>query len=566
MNFQRSIKRGMIYSVVLFIFTHATALGATQDPFNAGWRSVCELLRNRIERAGPRPIIRVGNETVYAAAALPRFYEERGFMPAWCTEKGFLPVSRELMTAIRGAEYEGLKKEDYHLKYIEILVQDLLEEKTRTQSLDPKKIVDVELLLTDAFMLYGSHLLSGRVNPETIDSEWYANRRGADFVLALNEALSKKDIRRALENLLPPQKGYSRLRDALALYRNIQEEGGWSVITPGPLLQKGDVDQRANAVRERLMVTGDLSRTRSTDSVSFDASLERAVLHFQRRHGLETDGKVGPGTLAAMNVPVEARIEQIIVNLERWRWLQQELGEKHILVNIANFSLDVYEGNKVVLSSKVIVGKPFRRTPVFSDLLTYLVFNPYWHVPKNIAMNDILPLAAADSTYLPSRKIRVFQGENSRAQEINPLDIDWKSIHTENFPYIFRQDPGPNNALGRVKFMFPNRFSVYLHDSPVRELYNKTERTFSSGCIRVEKAVELAEYVLSDDKVWDRRKIAEVMREGIETTVPMPGPMPVHLLYWTAWVDDGGQVHFRKDIYERDTLLARALFEDPPVN
>jgi len=213
---------------------------------------------------------------------------------------------------------------------------------------------------------------------------------------------------------------------------------------------------------------------------------------------------------------------------------------------------------------RVVVGTEYRRTPVFSDGMTYLVLCPYWHVPPNIAIQDKLPLIHKDPTYLTKQRIRVFQGWGADAEEIDPATIDWSKVTLENFVFRLRQDPGPWNALGRVKFMFPNKFNVYLHDTPSQELFGKATRTFSSGCIRIEKPIELAEYVMQGNPNWTRKTILAALETNIEQTVPLPEPIPVHLLYWTAWVDEEGSIQFRDDIYGRDKLLDKALREKPP--
>jgi murein L,D-transpeptidase YcbB/YkuD len=264
-------------------------------------------------------------------------------------------------------------------------------------------------------------------------------------------------------------------------------------------------------------------------------------------------------------VPVEERVRQIEVNLERWRWLPEDLGQRYILVNIANFELEVVEKSKPVMIMQVVVGKPYWRTPVFSDRMTYLVLSPYWHIPPSIAVKDKLPLIRKDHTYLATYDIKVFQGWGAETREIDPQTIDWSKVTAKDFNYRLRQEPGPLNALGRVKFMFPNKFNVYLHDTPSRELFGKTVRTFSSGCIRIEKPIELAEYLLGGDAKWTRENILAAIDRRVEQTVRLPEPMPVHLLYWTAWSDEEGSIQFRGDIYGRDQLLDKALREKPPL-
>jgi len=273
---------------------------------------------------------------------------------------------------------------------------------------------------------------------------------------------------------------------------------------------------------------------------------------------------VGPATLEALNVPVEERIRQIEVNMERWRWLPQTLGTRYLLVNIANFELGVMEDSRRVMSLRAIVGKPYQRTPAFNAEMTYLVLNPYWNVPSDIARKEMVPLIKKDLEYLRKNSIRVFSGRNSARKEVDPADLDWSSFTSGYFPYFLRQDAGSKNALGSMKFMFPNRFNVYLHDTPHKDLFNRTVRQFSHGCIRIEKALELAEYLLAKDSRWTRETLLESLNVSVDRAIRIPDPIEVYILYWTAWVDEDGTVQFRNDIYGRDKPLAEALEEKPP--
>jgi murein L,D-transpeptidase YcbB/YkuD len=290
-----------------------------------------------------------------------------------------------------------------------------------------------------------------------------------------------------------------------------------------------------------------------------DDAVEQALKRFQYRHGLVVDGVAGPETIAALNVPAESRARQIALNMERRRWHPQNLGTRYILVNAAAFGLEVVENDRVVLSMRTVVGKPYRRSPVFSATMTELVFSPFWHVPPGIAKHDILPRIRKNAAYLSQERIKVFRGWGPEAVEVDPTSVDWSQIEPDALPYRFRQAPGLSNPLGGVKFMFPNRFNVYLHDSPSKELFDEVTRAFSSGCIRVERAAELASYLLRQDPFWKPDEIHKAMTAGPEQTVSLPEPIAVHLRYCTAWVDRDGAVQFRDDIYKRDKALDEAL-------
>jgi murein L,D-transpeptidase YcbB/YkuD len=526
--------------------------------------NICESLRNRIEEAGVPPIIRIGKERIYASAAVPLFYQQRAFQPAWCDGKYLIPSAYKLRDSIKEAYLEGLNPEDYHLSRIEWMIEELAKEQDKGNQ-DPDLLADMDLLLTDAFLIYGSHLVSGKVNPESLDSQWIASRREVSLVKVLDEALRSQKVAAALKDLLPDKPGYFRLRDALSRYRRIAATGGWETIPEGPKIEKGDKNERVALLKHRLQLSGDLSAGSDGEPDVFDDVLEESVIRFQKRNGLDADGVVGKDTLAALNIPVEDRIQQIRLNMERWRWLPQDLGSRYILVNVANFELDVVEDSQIRMNMRVVVGKEYQKTPVFSAKMDYLVINPYWNLPDSIAAKEVIPSVRKDPEYLAKENIRVLKGWGAEAEEIDPDSIDWASVSTKKFSYRFRQDPGPKNALGRVKFMFPNKFDIYLHDTPAVGVFARTMRASSHGCIRVEKPIELAEYLLQDDTQWIKEKILAAIESKIEQTVRLPNPIPVHLLYWTAWADEGGSIEFRRDIYSRDEALSKGLEEKAVV-
>jgi murein L,D-transpeptidase YcbB/YkuD len=425
--------------------------------------------------------------------------------------------------------------------------------------------IDLELLLTDAFFMYGSHVLTGQIDPRGLNEAWFGDRPELDLETTLWEALETNQVAELLQNLRPPHAGYAGLRKALASYRAIVATGGWPIIPDGPKLQRGDRGPRVAMLRHRLVLTADLDRASAPVDDIFDVALEQGLQRFQERHGIDTDGVVGAATLTALNVPAEARVRQIELNMERWRWLPPQLADRYILVNVANFALDVVEHGQSVLTMRVVVGKPARRTPFFSAEMTHLVLNPHWYVPPTIAIQDKLPLIRRDPNYVARQNFKLFRDGDSGVARVDPMSVDWSSVSARNFPYRLRQDPGPRNALGRVKFMFPNPYHVYLHDTPSRELFAKAERAFSSGCIRLEKPIELAEYLLRDDPKWTQQKLLASIGKGGEQTVQLPTSIPVYLLYWTAWVRDDGVVQFRKDLYERDRVLDKALGDTFPI-
>ncbi len=526
---------------------------------------VCDIIRNRVEASRTPEEVMCRGELICESEVLPRFYENRLFWPAWSDGREPLSIVDAFVQALQDANLEGLRGADYHLDSIKSLLGELRMQQAGGRQPEAAMFADLDLLLTDAFLIYASHLLNGRVNPETIRAEWYVKSQKADVVALLQTVLDSKDVKKALENVTPHHEGYVRLRRVLADYRGIAERGGWGKLVGRQKIAKGDSGETVLALRKRLIHSGDFGSKASQESDLFDEELENAVRKFQERHGLAQDGVVGPATTAALNVPVEDRIKQIEVNLERWRWLPQTLETRYLSVNIANFELDVMEESRRVMSMKAIVGKPYRRTPAFDAKMTYLVLNPYWNVPTDIARKEMIPMIRKDPEYLHKNNIRVFLGRDSDRKEVNPAaDMDWTHFASSNFPYFFRQDAGPKNALGSIKFMFPNKFNVYIHDTPQKDLFNRTVRHFSHGCIRIEKSLELAQYLLAKDPRWTLETIREALDDSVDRTVKIPDPIEVYVLYWTAWVDEDGTVQFRNDIYGRDERLADALEEKPP--
>jgi murein L,D-transpeptidase YcbB/YkuD len=525
---------------------------------------VRDQLRARIEAANVSSTVSIHRESLHTWELLARFYVQRAFQPVWIGDDSLLPHTEVFMQTIRQSGREGLKPVAYHLPTIETLITELRQPWERESSQTQGHWVDLELLLTDAYFMYGAHVVAGQIDPKRLGEVWFADRTELDLVTPLQQAIETDSVGAFLSQLRPIHRGYAGLQKAWAYYQDIAARGGWPIIADGPALQRGDHGARVEALRNRLLSTGDLEQGSVQNDEVFDAAIEGALQKFQQRHGLAVDGVVGASTLAALNVPVGTRIRQIELNMERWRWLPQDLGDRYILVNIANFTLDVVEKGQSVLTMRVVAGKPTRRTPFFSARMTYLVLSPHWYVPPTIAVQDKLPLIRRDPRYAARQNLKIFRDGPGGATRVDPMAIDWSSVSARNFPYRLRQDPGPRNALGRVKFMFPNPHHVYLHDTPSRELFAREERAFSSGCIRLEKPIELAEYLLRDDPRWSRQSILAGIQKGSEQVVHLPAPMPVYLFYWTTWMSDEGVVHFRKDIYERDSVLDGALQKAVP--
>jgi murein L,D-transpeptidase YcbB/YkuD len=561
----RTQKAGIPFLMFFCALTFIPSCGTPPPPRPV--ESVQAVLETRVGPAGTEGPVYCRRDRICGSDVLPEFYRARDFRPAWIDDGLALADATSFLDALRLVSGDGLDPRNYHLAALESLLAEVKAANgKKLRKVRPEALADLEMLLTDAFLLCGSHLVHGQVNPETIQSEWFVKGRYEDLAAVLEKGLAANDIPGALDSLRPQHAVYQGLRKAYQDFGAVAAAGGWPEFPPGPKLVKGNQDARVEALGKTLAAMGDLDPSESNGGALFDEGLAAAVKVFQRRHGLEPDGVVGAKTVIALNVPAAERLNQIRANLERWRWITPDLGERYILVNVADFRVGVFEGGREVLSMPAIVGRAYRQTPEFSGRMSYIEINPTWNVPPKLAREDILPNLKKDPRYLQEKGIRVFRDWTEGAPEIDPAAVDWSRVKADNLAYKFRQDPGPHNSLGRIKFMFPNKFDIYLHDTPERGLFSRAVRDFSSGCIRVEKPVDLAEYILRDDPNWTRDKLLAAM-DGQETRViNLRNPLGVHLLYWTAWLADDRRVQFREDIYLRDAALYRALEQHASVS
>jgi murein L,D-transpeptidase YcbB/YkuD len=481
---------------------------------------------------------------------LLEIYEKRDYLPAWNDQRQI----GELLTAIRATAADGLDPSDYHLRHVELIYDELV----AGRQVSPAKRAVQDLILTDSLTRLGYHQLFGKVNPYTFDSHWNFRRELNDIdpATAIQSAIDSPSLTDYLNNFFQRGWFYRKLQAALADYRQIAANGGWSSIPEGPTLKPGGSDRRVPVLARRLIITGDLApRVGVAKLTIYDEALQQGVRRFQKRHALETDAVIGPATLRALNVPVEKRVEQLEINIERARWVLDDIEDDFVLVNIAGFQAYVLRDRKVTWETKVQVGSAFHQSPVFRDEIKFVVINPTWTVPFSIATKEILPKIKRDPNYFAKRD---FDLKDNNGKFIDPASVNWEKITSRNFPFWMVQRPGPNNALGRVKVMFPNEHAVYLHDTPSKALFNKAERAFSHGCIRVENPFDFAEQLLGGDG-WNQEKFQQVLDEGETKTVLLSKPMPVLLLYWTTMVDPDGVVYFYNDVYERDVRIAEAL-------
>ncbi|HEY2797804.1 MAG TPA: L,D-transpeptidase family protein, partial [Thermoanaerobaculia bacterium] len=449
---------------------------------------------------------------------------------------------------------DGLRPEDYHLEELTRRAASI------APGADPATRAETDLLATDAFFLLVYHLYLGKVDPRSLDPHWNFEPRpvgaqeGDRFVF---QALTQGRLREAVERVRPDHWWYAKARAALAEYRAVAARGGWPSVPAGPALKPGARGPRVLALRRRLAATGDLAgQPEALDDDVYDAPVAAAVQAFQERHRLERDGNVGAETLAELNVPVEARVLQIRINLERARWVLHEIGPGDlVIVDVAGFNTILARDGKPFWRAKTQVGKPYRQTPIFKAKIDHVVFNPTWTVPPGILAKDVIPAARKDPGYLGRKGLDLI---DKNGQKVDPARVDWAS---KSFPYTVRQEPGPDNSLGRVKIMFPNSYHVYLHDTPSKALFEKESRAFSSGCMRVERPLELVELLLGDPKAWNASAIEAAVATGKTQTVRLKQPVPVLIMYWTIDPTVENRTVFKRDPYGRDPRLAQALDE-----
>ncbi len=531
-------------------------LGPAAAGNGAATDGMVEALRQRVERLRTAGDARIGAGSTAARALLASLYEKRGFAPFWADPSR----ANTLLAAIEASATHGLDPRDYHAGALAAARPSGAGDRDRA-------LAERELLLSDAFMRLAFHLRFGKADPRSLQHGWNFTRTlGADPEVALAGLLAAPDPAAALEALAPQLPLYRNLRGALAQMRQTGTHGSWPRIDDGPKLERGSSGPRVQQLRERLRASGDLTEVEA--GAGFDDDLDAALRRFQARHGLEVDGVAGRGTLAALNVTIAERIAQVRANLERLRWVARDLAGDYLLVDIAGFNAQLWLGDSLAWQARVVVGRPFRTTPEFRAPMKYLVLNPEWNVPPTILREDVLPKAIRDPGYLQQHHMRVL---DQAGRAVDPAAIDWQRYRSQprGFPYQVVQAPGQDNPLGRIKFMFPNEHSVYLHDTPSRALFDRTVRAFSSGCIRIDRPLDLAVLLLDDRERWSGQQLAEALAEGRTQTVPVRRTVPVMLLYFTASTGPEGELQFRPDLYRRDAPIIEALaapFRFAPVD
>jgi murein L,D-transpeptidase YcbB/YkuD len=515
-------------------------------------------IRLRVEKSEPGQPIYIREKNLSASNETQTFYVNRTFLPAWSADGIVSEIAYELRFEIKQAQFDGLNPDDYNLVLLESFFASFESNKKNNSENTASDLADFDLLMSDAFFYLASHLELGKVDPTKFDSKWEITRKApkVNYIELLEAGLQSGSIRKSLESLYPSFNIYRKGREVIRALdeRRKSDSTDWKPIKIDKTLKVGDSNNSVTSLRKRLIFWSYLSQDSVPDPKLYDSAMMAAVQAFQKRNGMEPDGALGKMTVNALNQSPRNLMDKAAVNMERLRWLPDSLRDSEmILVNIANFHLDYLSKGDTIFSGKVIVGKQYHASPIFSAPMKYIVFSPYWNIPTSIAKNEIIPSIRRNPNYLKQKNMEVV---THSGKLVDPSTVNWSS---KSFPYMIRQKPGGDNSLGLVKFMFPNKHSVYLHDTPSKSLFEREDRALSHGCIRLQNPEKLAKILLSDDPFWTDEKIQEAMHQPKEQIVNLNRQIPVVLLYLTFWADSKGQGHFRSDIYSRDGEILAAL-------
>jgi murein L,D-transpeptidase YcbB/YkuD len=504
--------------------------------------------------AEPPPYVARDREGTRLWDLTKQFYLKRDNATAWIEDRKPRAQMDALVDALQHADRDGLDPALYNASTLAAKRQEAGRGFLSARGFDESEAAGLDVWLTYLYMQYASDLADGLSNLSHADPQWKIQDKRLDVMAHLDQALDQNRVGQALAELTPSHAQYTKLRDAFQQYRQIAQQGGWPQLPAVSKLKPGQQHAAVPVLAKRLSITGDFTGTVADGDTTYGADLQEAVKRFQRRHGLTDDGVIAPATVAQLNVPVERRIGQIALSLERWRWLPRDLGERYVLVNIPEYRLEVWDHGQVPLSMRVIVGKKSTPTPIFTDDMTHIIFAPYWNIPPDIAANETIPSMMRDPAFLQRMNMEVLDKSGT---VVDPGAVDVANLGA----YRIRQRPGASNALGYVKFMFPNQFNVYLHDTPTDSLFERASRSLSHGCVRLAEPEKLAQYVLADQPEWTPEQIDAAMHGGVEKTVKLKTPIPVYLGYFTARVSADGILQFRDDLYGIDAQQTTMINE-----
>ena len=508
-------------------------------------------------------------ETQPSNSFLKKLYTQLFYVPVWMSENAPSATAKALFKQI---------KNDHTLNKNGKLYQDTLRLEGKVEDIyryQGKLVdkVDLEFKISQLYKAYTDYAYLGSINwgafqarisnliVNDVSTEWVLHRPRANAIAMLEKAALGADLGKELQKAIPRQYHYRQLQKEVQRYRKIKADGGWPTIYLNMTLKPGNRAEEVRSLRERLIVTKDyVPCSDSAEGTVYDSCLQDAVKHFQLRNGLKDDGEVGPMTLRVLNKTVEDRIETMLLNLDRIKWLNVPHSKRHIIINIPDFMLYFEEDGELIQSIRTIVGTPKNPTPIFSNTVKTIVLNPQWNVPKSIIQKEMIPKLLKNPNAMSKQKIEIFNGWGKDAAKIDPASVNWsKYRHSKHMPYRFAQTAGTHNALGKVKFLFPNKFSVYMHDTPTKHLFVKNKRAFSHGCIRLQKPRELLETFSTFNNNVDFEKSQEILKGKKKAYYALQKRVPVDVIYLTSWVDYDGKLQFRNDVYQYDEMQLRSF-------
>ena len=539
--------------LVVVCLTHITVLNASEIEYQ---EHAADIIMNSLQGQNKHSFLK-------------KLYTQLFFVPAWMHEKDLSLAAKELFEHI---------KNDETLDKTGKLYQDALLLKDRAAEIyasnaDTTQKIDLEFKISQLYEGYTNYAYLGSINwgafnarisnlmVNDVNTEWVLHRPNVDAIAMLEKAALGSSLEAQLQKAIFSKYHYKALRKELVKYRKIKEWGGWPTINLRGALKKGAKQSGVYALRERLRATGDYKPCKtSTETDKYDACLQKAVKHFQKRNGLAVDGDVGSGTLRALNKTVDERITTILLNLDRIKWLNDRHSKRHVIINIPDFMLYFEEDGKLRQTIRTIVGKPNHPTPIFSNKVQTVVLNPYWNIPKSIIQKEMIPKLLRNPNAMVKKGIEIRAGWGKDAKKISGGSVDWRQyLYSKTVPFRFAQIPGPHNALGKVKFLFPNKYSVYMHDTPTKSLFKRSKRAFSHGCVRLQKPRELLKTFASFNPNLDFQKSQKILKGKTKTYISLQEKVPVDVIYLTAWVDYEGNLQFRNDIYGYDAMQLKSF-------